>query len=96
MGPAGATGDLLIFPRCTTSVCVKSTLRDAIVLDYRCCHDASLRRIEDSFGWVSTSDEFVKALRVTAKPRACDTVQAVRPVTAGKLSLHAGLSKSAE
>jgi len=31
-------------------------------------HEASLLLIEDSFGWVSTSEEFVKALQVTAKP----------------------------
>jgi ureidoacrylate peracid hydrolase len=30
-------------------------------------HEASLLLIEDSLGWVSTSEEFVKALQVTAK-----------------------------
>jgi ureidoacrylate peracid hydrolase len=75
----------IIFTGCTTSVCVESTLRDAMFRDYSpvlladCCgerigynlprnnHEASLLLIEDSFGWVSTSEAFAKALQVTAK-----------------------------
>jgi ureidoacrylate peracid hydrolase len=75
----------IIFTGCTTSVCVESTLRDAMFRDYspvllgdcsgevvgcdlpRSNHDASLTLIADSFGWVSNSEEFVKALQVTAK-----------------------------
>jgi ureidoacrylate peracid hydrolase len=78
----------IIFTGCTTSVCVESTLRDAMFHDYspvlladcsgevvgyklpRSNHEASLLLIEDRFGWVSTSEEFVKALQVTAKASA--------------------------
>ena len=70
----------LIFTGCTTSVCVESTIRDAMFRDYlpvlladctgepigfhfpRSNHDASLLAIETLLGWVSGSDEFVKAL----------------------------------
>jgi len=75
----------IIFTGCTTSVCVESTLRDAMFRDYSpvllsdCCgerigynlprnnHEASLLLIENIFGWVSTSEEFVKALQMTTK-----------------------------
>ena len=70
----------LIFTGCTTSVCVESTIRDAMFRDYlpvllddctaepigrhfsRSNHQASLLSIETSLGWVSGSEEFVKAL----------------------------------
>jgi len=70
----------LIFTGCTTSVCVDSTIRDAMCRDYqpvlladctgepigyglpRSNHDASLLTIEVLLGWVSDSEEFVKAL----------------------------------
>ena len=70
----------LIFTGCTTSVCVESTIRDAMFRDYlpvlladctgepigyhfpRSNHDASLLAIETLLGWVSGSEEFVKAL----------------------------------
>lgn len=74
----------IIFTGCTTSVCVESTLRDAMFRDYspilladcsgevvgcdlaRTNHEASLLLIQERFGWISTSDEFVKALQVAA------------------------------
>jgi ureidoacrylate peracid hydrolase len=70
----------LIFTGCTTSVCVDSTIRDAMFRDYqpvlladctgepigyglpRSNHEASLLTIEILLGWVSSSDEFIKAL----------------------------------
>jgi ureidoacrylate peracid hydrolase len=72
----------LIVTGCTTSICVESTIRDAMFRDYSCVllkdctgepighglprsnHEASLLTIQTLFGWVSTSDEFIKALRV--------------------------------
>lgn len=72
----------LIVTGCTTSVCVESTVRDAMFRDYLCMlladcmsepvgydlprsnHEASLLVIQALFGWVSTSDEFIKALGV--------------------------------
>ncbi len=70
----------LIFTGCTTSVCVESTIRDAMFRDYLPClladctaepigdglprsnHEASLLTIQSLFGWVSTSDDFIKGL----------------------------------
>lgn len=70
----------LVVTGCTTSICVESTIRDAMFRDYSCVllrdcsgepmghglsrsnHDASLLTIETLLGWVSTSDEFVRAL----------------------------------
>jgi ureidoacrylate peracid hydrolase len=70
----------LIFTGCTTSVCVESTVRDAMFRDYSCVlladctaepighdlprsnHDASLLLIQNLFGWVSHSAEFISAL----------------------------------
>lgn len=64
----------------TTSVCVESTIRDAMFHDYSCVlladwtaeplgrgpsrsnYDATLLLVERLFGWVSTSEAFVKAL----------------------------------
>jgi ureidoacrylate peracid hydrolase len=78
----------LIFTGCTTSVCVESTIRDAMFRDYspilladcsgevvgcglsRSNHEASVLLIQERFGWVSTSDEFVNALEVAAKASA--------------------------
>ena len=75
----------IIFTGCTTSVCVESTIRDAMFRDYspilladcsgevvgcdlsRSNHEASVLLIQERFGWVSTSDEFVRALQVAAK-----------------------------
>jgi len=71
----------LLIVGCTTSVCVESTVRDAMFRDYRCLvmadctgepygyglarsnHEASLLLIESEFGWVSHSDDLVKALQ---------------------------------
>ena len=71
----------LIFTGCTTSVCVESTLRDAMFRDYlsilladcsgepigyglpRSNHEASLLTIEAVLGWVSSSDELIKAFQ---------------------------------
>ena len=70
----------LVVTGCTTSVCVESTVRDAMFRDYSCVlledcmgepigndlprsnHEASLLTMQTLFGWVSNSDEFVKAL----------------------------------
>lgn len=70
----------LIITGCTTSICVESTVRDAMFRDYssivledctaepigyglrRSNHDASLLSIQTLLGWVSNSDEFVKAI----------------------------------
>jgi ureidoacrylate peracid hydrolase len=72
----------LIITGCTTSICVESTVRDAMFRDYLCVlladcmsepigyglprsnHDASLLAIQMLFGWVSGSDEFIRALEV--------------------------------
>jgi len=72
----------LIVTGCTTSICVESTIRDAMFRDYSCVllkdctgepighglprsnHEASLLTIQTLFGWVSTSEEFIKALKV--------------------------------
>jgi len=68
----------LIITGCTTSVCVESTVRDAMFRDYACLlledcmgepigndlprsnHEASLLTMQTLFGWVSTSEEFLK------------------------------------
>ena len=75
----------IIVTGCTTSVCVESTIRDAMFRDYspvllgdcsgevvgcdlpRSNHEASLFLIQQRFGWVSSSEEFVKALQITNK-----------------------------
>jgi ureidoacrylate peracid hydrolase len=74
----------LIFTGCTTSVCVESTIRDAMFRDYspvlladctgepvgyglpRSNHDATLLLIQLMLGWVSDSDDFIKALESAA------------------------------
>jgi len=73
----------LIITGCTTSVCVESTIRDAMFRDYhpvlladctaepigyglpRSNHEASLLTIQVLLGWVSNSNEFIKALGTT-------------------------------
>ena len=70
----------LIITGCTTSICVESTIRDAMFRDYSCVlledctaepvgyglprsnHEASVLTIQTLFGWVSKSDDFIKAL----------------------------------
>jgi ureidoacrylate peracid hydrolase len=72
----------LIITGCTTSICVDSTVRDAMFRDYLCVllsdcmsepighglprsnHDASLLSAEVLLGWVSDSDQFLKALQL--------------------------------
>lgn len=71
----------LIITGCTTSICVESTVRDAMFRDYssivledctaepigyrlpRSNHEASLLSIQTLLGWVSNSNEFIKALQ---------------------------------
>ena len=71
----------LVFTGCTTSICVDSTVRDAMFRDYlpvlladcmsepigyglpRSNHDASLLAAEVLLGWVSSSEQFAKAIR---------------------------------
>ncbi len=70
----------LIVTGVTTSICVESTVRDAMFRDYLCVllrdcmsepighdlprtnHEASLLNAEVLFGWVSSSEQFIKAL----------------------------------
>jgi ureidoacrylate peracid hydrolase len=70
----------LIVTGVSTSVCVESTIRDAMFRDYSCVlladctaepigndlprtnYEATLLLVQALFGWVSTSDAFVKAL----------------------------------
>jgi ureidoacrylate peracid hydrolase len=70
----------LIVTGVTTSICVESTVRDAMFRDYLCVllsdcmsepighdlprtnHDASLLNVEVLLGWVSDSQNFIKAL----------------------------------
>ena len=79
----------LIITGCTTSICVESTVRDAMFRDYACVlladcmgepigqglarsnHEASLFVIQTLFGWISSADEFVRALEVQSM-RAAD------------------------
>jgi len=81
----------LIITGCTTSICVESTVRDAMFRDYLCIlladcmsepigydlprsnHEASLLAIQTLFGWVSGSDEFIRALE--EQPIAAAPVQ---------------------
>jgi ureidoacrylate peracid hydrolase len=65
----------LIVTGCTTSVCVESTVRDAMFRDYYCVlladcmaepvgtHDASLALLQARFAWVTESQSFVDALQ---------------------------------
>jgi ureidoacrylate peracid hydrolase len=74
----------LVITGCTTSVCVESTVRDAMFRDYRCLllrdcmaepigyglprsnHEVSLLLLETLFAWVSSSEEFVRAVDAQA------------------------------
>lgn len=68
----------LVVTGCTTSVCVESTVRDAMFRDYWCVlladcmaepvgtHDSSLALLQARFAWVSSSAEFVHALAAIA------------------------------
>jgi len=74
----------LIVTGVTTSICVESTVRDAMFRDYLCVllrdcmsepighdlprtnHEASLLNAEVLLGWVSDSDQFVKAFPLKA------------------------------
>jgi ureidoacrylate peracid hydrolase len=78
----------LIITGVTTSICVESTVRDAMFRDYLCVllqdcmsepighdlprsnHDASLLNAEMLFGWVSDSDQFIKALATKSSQAA--------------------------
>lgn len=71
----------LIITGCTTSICVESTVRDAMFRDYssvvledcaaepigyglpRSNHEASILAIQTLLGWVSSSGEFIKAVK---------------------------------
>jgi len=68
----------LVLTGCTTSVCVESTLRDAMFHDYNCLlvedcttepgiapinHDATLLVVRRQFGWTATSAALVEALQ---------------------------------
>jgi ureidoacrylate peracid hydrolase len=78
----------LIVTGVTTSICVESTVRDAMFRDYLCVllkdcmsepighdlprtnHEASLLNVEVLFGWVSDSDQLIKALAAEASQAA--------------------------
>src|SRR6266480_318336 len=78
----------LIVTGVTTSICVESTVRDAMFRDYLCVllqdcmsepighdlqrsnHDASLLNAEMLFGWVSDSDQFIKAFTTKSSQTA--------------------------
>jgi ureidoacrylate peracid hydrolase len=71
----------LIITGCTTSICVESTVRDAMFRDYLCVlladcmaepigadlprsnHSATLLAVEALFGWVSSSAQFMEAVK---------------------------------
>ena len=68
----------LIVTGCTTSVCVESTVRDAMFRDYSCLlladcmaevigtHESSLAVMQGRFAWVSDSKEFLRALEAAS------------------------------
>jgi ureidoacrylate peracid hydrolase len=75
----------LIVTGCTTSVCVESTMRDAMFRDYACLlladctaepgvadmsHEASLRVLQHQFGWVAQSAQLIAALEGQRTPSA--------------------------
>ena len=78
----------LVVTGCTTSVCVESTVRDAMFRDYSCVlladcmgepigsglprsnHEASLLVIQETFGWVSDSNQFMRALEAASSAAA--------------------------
>ena len=78
--------EYLIITGCTTSVCVESTVRDAMFRDYSCIlledcmgepigndlprsnHAASLLTIQTLFGWVATSEQFLRAFTLQTTP----------------------------
>ncbi len=75
----------LVVTGCTTSICVESTIRDAMFRDYCCVlledctgepighgmsrsnHEASLLSIQLLLGWVSSSEQFIRALEDKAQ-----------------------------
>jgi ureidoacrylate peracid hydrolase len=77
----------LVVTGVTTSICVESTVRDAMFRDYLCIllkdcmsepighdlprtnHEASLLSTEVLLGWVSDSEEFVKAFPINTATR---------------------------
>lgn len=76
----------LIVTGCTTSICVESTVRDAMVRDYVClvladavgqpplpgtgssAHGASLRMIEEAFGYVTSTNALATAIIKSGGP----------------------------
>jgi ureidoacrylate peracid hydrolase len=70
----------LVVTGCTTSICVESTVRDAMFRGYTCLvledctaepigrenHDASLRAIQLLFGWTARADSLLRALELEA------------------------------
>ena len=76
----GLGAKYLIVTGCTTSICVESTVRDAMFRDYSCLvledctaepigtHESSLKVIERLFGWVTTSAAVCEALARQSAP----------------------------
>lgn len=78
--------ETLLFAGGTTTVCVESTLRDAMFLGYNCVlladctadlddslHERALERIDMFFGWVCYSKELMPALATPGKSAAVGT-----------------------
>lgn len=76
--------ETLIFAGGTTTVCVESTLRDALFLEYNALvlshctadihqelHESALTRIDLFFGWVCGSEELMGALGAISNSRKC-------------------------
>lgn len=67
----------LVFLGLATNICVESTLRDAFFHEYfpilvndgcgnfgpECTQEATIWNVSNLFGWVTTSDDFIKALK---------------------------------
>jgi ureidoacrylate peracid hydrolase len=75
--------ETLVFAGGTTTVCVESTLRDAMFLEYNCVllsdctadldealHESAVARIDMFFGWVCTSTELAAGFAGRAAARA--------------------------
>jgi len=87
--------DTLIFAGGTTTVCVESTLRDAMFLEYNALvlsdctrdispelHHSALARIEMFFGWICDSQDLIPALDAVNDTRSVATAKRPSAMTA--------------